>query len=213
MARLFDMCLPRCTCSEDNCGIRARTRPVIGDPVPQCTSTSCEVCLVFGAQKLDLYKTSLRSRNERLNQLLRCCPAIGDLYRLAKRDPTSSAEEQKARKTEVQGLLCQLVGCRSNRLNCMKNVGEMSEIAPRILCVQLNSGHSDFWSEIRKVAKAVNKQEGLECKLAALIAVCKRIPPGNHWPFYLACHHNHRVKERDILEQWAAASECDDNRA
>ena len=44
----------------------------------------------------------------------------------------------------------------------MKNIGELSTVAPRILCIQLTSGYSDFWTELRKVAKG---------QLAALIAI------------------------------------------
>ena len=98
--------------------------------------------------------------------------------------------------------MCQLVLCNKNKLNCLKNIGEMAETVPRILCVQLTSGHSEFWTELRKVAKAIVKQPGLESRLAALIAIRKSIPPGNTWSQYLVSRH--QKEEMDIAEKWSA---------
>ena len=89
----------------------------------------------------------------------------------------------------------------------MKNIGDMAEIVPRILCVQLTSGHSDFWTELRKVAKAVVNQYNLECKLAALIAIRKHIPPGNMWSQYLTSDHSR--EEAEIVQKWTSTLQAE----
>jgi ABC-type Fe3+-citrate transport system substrate-binding protein len=99
-----------------------------------------------------------------------------------------------------------LVMCEQNRLNCMINIGELAELAPRLLCVQLKGGFSEFWNRLRTVAKAINKQTHLDCKLAALVAIRKSIAPGNHWSFYLQAHETHQRRELEILEEWRAAA-------
>ena len=205
LKQLFEKCRRRCDCAEDDCGLRSGSGRVAGDVAPHCQSGSCEVCPVFLAQPLTLYERSLPDRNARLNRLLRCATPIGDLYRQAKQTAAGlSAEEAKGHKQEVKSLLGQLACCGENRLNCLKNVGELAELAPHLLTVQLQSGHTPFWTELRKVAKAVNKQPGLQSKLAALMAIRMKVPVGNHWSFYLSAHDRHQQEERQILEDWGA---------
>ena len=134
-----------------------------------------------------------------------CCSALNELYRLASFSATASEAETARRKKEVQNPLRKPVVCSENRLNCMKNIGEMAEQVPRVLCVQLQSGHSQFWTKLRKVAKAINKQTTQECKLATLIAIRKSIPPGNTWSPYLTSAHP--KQEMDILlTKWMSAA-------
>lgn len=116
-----------------------------------------------------------------------------------------SADESQKHELEVRNLLRALVKCGENRLNCMRNIGELSELAPRLLCVQLRTGHSQFWNHLRTVAKVVNKQPTLEAKLAALIAVRKVVPAGNHWSFYLATAPENAPTEAEILQRWTEA--------
>ena len=118
-----------------------------------------------------------------------CCPAIGKINRLSKAPSTMSADESQKHELEVHNLLRTLVQCGENRLNCMRNIRELAELTPHLLCFQLRSGHSQFWNHLRTVAKVVNKQPTLEAKLAALIAVRKLVAAGNHWSFYLASRH------------------------
>lgn len=169
----------------------------------RCLRQDCDVCAVFNGQPEDLYAKTFQSKNQRLNQLLCSCPAISELYELVKRENGQTPISQH--KKAVQGDLCRLVECGPNKLSCMKNIGELSTLAPRILCVQLTSGFSDFWTELRKVAKAVNKQTTLEAQLAALIAIRKHIPVGNPWKFYLWTDDKHAKQEGDILDRWSAA--------
>lgn len=205
---LFEMCGERCICEEEDCVIRSGVTRVRGDPSPDCPSTICEVCSVFQLQQNTFYISSLQTKNERLNKLLCCAVGIGEMYRLAKQSSTLTVEQAKQRKKQVQSLMCELVLCNKNKLNCLKNIGEMAETVPRILCVQLTSGHSEFWTELRKVAKAIVKQPGLESRLAALIAIRKCIPPGNTWSQYLASRHE--KEEMDIAEKWSAGLQQQD---
>ena len=197
------MCSDRCICRDQDCAIRSNTTALEGDPSPPCQSRSCEVCDAFKTQPLNIYTNTLESKNARLNQLLRCCKAVNALYHLAKYAGSASLEEAGHRKKEVQNVLCKLVLCSENRLNCMKNIGEMAEEVPGVLCVQLKSGHSEFWTELRKVAKAINKQATLECKLAALIVIRKSIPPSNLWASYLTS--SHQQEEMNILSKWTSS--------
>ena len=88
------------------------------------------------------------------------------------------------------------------KLNCLKNVDKMAENVPRILCEELILHHSEFWTELRKVAKAIVKQPVLESRLAALVAIHKSIPPGNTWSQFLVSHYD--KEEMDIATKWWA---------
>lgn len=205
LASLFEKCRHRCSCTDGDCAFRSGTRPLAADPAPPCQSESCEICSVFKAQPRDIYHKGLGPRNQRLNQLLCCCPAISELYHLAKYTGTMPTKEAEQHLEDVRRLVRELVMCGQNRLNCMVNIGEMAGLAPRILCVQLTGGYSEFWNELRTVAKAINKQPHLDCKLAALVAIRKSIAPGNHWSFYLEADESHRRRELEILQEWTAA--------
>ena len=97
-----------------------------------------------------MYERSLPDWNVRLNWLLHCPTPISNLYRQAKQTAAGlSAEEAKRHKQEVKSLLVQSVWCNENRLNCLKNVGELAELAPGLLTVQLQFAHTPFWTELR----------------------------------------------------------------
>ena len=203
---LFAKLRHHCVCQERNCSLRSETSSLSGDPAPACQSPSrCQVCLAFQAQPTELYGKCLAGKNGRLNLLLCCCPAIAKICRLSKAPGTMSADESQKHELDVRNLLRALVQCGENRLNCMRNLGELAELTPRLLCVQLKTGHSEFWNHLRTVAKVVNKQPTLEAKLAALIAVRKVLPAGNHWSFYLDSTDENRRTEEDILQRWTRA--------
>ena len=68
-------------------------------------------------------------------------------------------------------------------------------MAPRII----KSVYTEFFSELRKVAKAIIKHPTLECKLAALIVIRKHILPNNALSKYpVSCHNK---KEMEILNR------------
>ena len=134
---LFNMCSHRFICSATDCGIRSGIRQVVGDSTPICQSPNCDVCQVFKKQPQNFYGKTLQSKNARLNQLLCCCPAISDLYHLAKQTTSLSTEEVARHKKEVKNILRGLVVWGENKLNCMKHIGEMAEVVPKLLCVHL----------------------------------------------------------------------------
>ena len=80
---------------------------------------------------------------------------------------------------KLQSLRCQLVWWNKNKLNCL-NIDKMAENVPLILCEELILHHSEFWTELRKVAKAIAKQPVLESRLAALVAI-QEIHGPNFW--------------------------------
>ena len=201
------MCSHRCICSATDCGIRSGTRQVVGDSTPICQTSNCDVCQGFKKQPQNLYGKSLQSKNARINQLLCCCPAISDLCHLAKQTTSLSTEEVARHKKEVKVILWGLVVSGENKLNCMKNIGEMAEVAPKILCVQLVSGYSEFWTELRKIAKAINKQPNLECKIAALTYMRMHIPPQNPWWFYLTVAYTYQTQQDEIIRTWSSSQE------
>lgn len=204
---LFAKLRHHCVCQEGNCSLRSDAQTLSGDPAPACQSPRrCQVCLAFEAQPRELYGKCLSTKNERLNLLLCCCPAIAKICRLSKAPTTLPADESQKHDLDVRNLLRALVKCGENRLNCMRNIGDLAEITPRLLCVQLRTGHSEFWNHLRTVAKVVNKQPNLEAKLAALIALRKLVPPGNHWSFYLASTDENAGTELDILKRWTEAA-------
>lgn len=102
---------------------------------------------------------------------------------------------------KLQSLRCQLVWWNKNKLNCL-NIDKMAENVPLILCEELILHHSEFWTELRKVAKAIAKQPVLESRLAALVAIHKSIRPGNTWSQFLVRHHD--KEEMDIATKWWA---------
>lgn len=102
---------------------------------------------------------------------------------------------------KLQSLRCQLVWWNKNKLNCL-NIDKMAENVPLILCEELILHHSEFWTQLRKVAKAIAKQPVLESRLAALVANHKSIHPGNTWSQFLVSHHD--KEEIDIATKWWA---------
>ena len=203
---LFGKLRHQCVCEESHCALRSGAQSLSGDPAPPCQSPGrCQVCLAFEAQPTELYGKCLATKNQRMNLLLCCCPAIAKIFRLSKAPAAMSADDSHKHELDIRNLLGALVQCGENRLNCMRNIGDLAEITPRLLCVQLRNGHSEFWNSLRTVAKVVNKQPTVEAKLAALIALRKLVPPGNHWSFYLASTEENAPAELDILRRWTQA--------
>lgn len=90
---LFDKLRHQCVCDDGLCAIHSGTRSLSGDPAPACQTQRCQICRVFEAQPHELYRRSLPLRNQRLNQLLCCCPAVSQLSQLAKASATLSPAE------------------------------------------------------------------------------------------------------------------------
>ena len=116
------------------------------------------------------------SKNSSMTQLLASSTALHQIYTLAVPCQLSQAERVQ-RKTKVKDLLCKIFECKRNRLQCMmKNIGQLAQLLPKLLCVQLVTGHSLFWDELRKVARAVNSQPNQQSKLAAIVAIRRKLP-------------------------------------
>lgn len=205
LRELFVLCRQICTCAQGSCALYSNSdwfAPEVRQS--KCAHADrCVVCRLFEQHREfeALYLSMLPTKNARLNQLLRCSSVVYDLYELAV--PESSSETERERKTQVKELLCQLLDCGENRLNCLRNVGGLIKILPRLQCVQFKSGFSDFWTEMRKVATAVIHQTTRQCKLAAVLAFRRKLPPDSTWAFFLSTGSTE--EEADILRQWLDA--------
>ena len=141
----------------------------------------CSVCDVF-SRHLGLCTLMASAFKARMTQLLVSSTALHQIYTLAVPCQLSPAERVQ-RKTKVKDLLCKIFDCKRNRLQCMKHIGQLAQLLPKLLCVQLVTGHSLFWDELRKVARAVNSQPNQQSKLAAIVAIRRNFlqrPLGEH---------------------------------
>lgn len=91
--------------------------------------------------------------------------------------------EKKTAKGDTTNLLSTLLAVKANKVSCLVNVGRLLEFAPALAGLQLQSGWSEFWNEMRKVAKAVTKQESWQASYAALFALRVRLraDAGQDW--------------------------------
>ena len=76
-----------------------------------------------------------------MTQLLVSSTALHQIYTLAVPCQLSPAERVQ-RKTKVKDLLCKIFDCKRNRLQCMKHIGQLAQLLPKLLCVQLVTVHS-----------------------------------------------------------------------
>ncbi len=196
---LFDLCGAKCTCPADGkCGLKASVQ---WSSVNKCRNAArCDVCGLFEQQRAQpLYLSLLQTKNQRLNQYLRLSSAVDEIYELAA-TPSTPGESERDQKTRVKELLLELLDCGENRLNCVRNVGALTKVLPRLRCVQLSSGFSAFWEEMRKIATAVLPQPTRRCKLAAVLAFRRKLPVASPWAFYLSTEST--AEESAILQDW-----------
>ena len=168
-------------------------------------ASRCRVCRVFveHMQVDPVYMQMATNKNKRLTQLLACSTVVRDLYELAV--PEMQETARRERKTKVKQLLCRLLECAENRLNCIRNVGGLLEVAPKIGCVQLESGgFSQFWYEMRKIGKAVSQQSTHQCKVAAVMVFRRQLDAGSPWASYLTTEADSE-QERRLLRMWDAS--------
>ena len=135
-----------------------------------------KVCLVqdflSAAALCGFLDTSGATRTALTSQPLQRYPAIYCVVL-----PNTLPPEQRVRrKQRVKEALCSLLDCQRNRLSCFNQVGQLSGLLPRILRLQLLSGHSLFWEQMRKLGSAVSKQMSREAQRAVLAAVRQRLP-------------------------------------
>ena len=173
-------------------------------PKPYALKLSpCSVCDVF-SRHLGLCALMARahsSKNARMTQLLASSTALYQIYTLAVPCQLSPAERVQ-RKTKVKDLLCKIFDCKRNRLQCLKHIGQLAQLLPRLLCVQLVTGHSLFWDDLRKVARAVNSQPNQQSKLAAIVAIGRKLPPASPWRAFLTSERT--ADEEAIIQRFGS---------
>ena len=183
LTALFAICGDRCTCQPEACPLKRGEFPL--DQPPCGNSEHCRLCGVF-VSDLDLVKLLGRaslSKGDLFSQRLASFVAIHQIYAMAVPRELPPAE-RGPRKRQVKSLLCELLDCQRNRLQCLKQIGELGKLIPQLLCVQIASGRSLFWEQLRKVAKTVNAQASREAKRAALDCMRGRLPQDSRWrPF------------------------------
>ena len=145
MATLFGICSESCNCSEETCSLKGAQFFQITqrEETPCAETTTCSVCDVF-SRHLRLCALMARahsSKNSRMTQLLVSSTALHQIYTLAVPCQLSPAERVQ-RKAEVKDLLCKIFDCKRNRLQCMKHIGQLAQLLPKLLCVQLVTVHS-----------------------------------------------------------------------
>ena len=134
-----------------------------------------------------------------MTQLLVSSTALHQIYTLAVPCQLSPAERVQ-KKTKVKDLLCKIFDCKRNRLQCLKHIGQLAQLLPKLLCVQLVTGHSLFRDELRKVARAVNSQPNQQSKLAAIVAIRRKLPPACPWRAFLTSERT--ADEEAIIQRF-----------
>ena len=168
------------------------------EETPCAETTTCSVCDVFSLHLglCALMAGAHSSKNSRMNQLLASSTALHQIYSLAMPCQLSPAERVQ-RKTKVKDLLCKIFDCKRNRLQCMKHIGQLAQLLPKLLCVQLVTGHSLLgWFE--ESARAVNSQPNQQSKLASIVAIRRKLPPASPWRAFLT---SERTADEEALIQ------------
>ena len=182
MAALFAICGDRCHCRPESCLYReGRFGRPTQSPCPQVAT--CAVCRVFSRQVdhlLGVLGQASASKGALFSQLLASSMSVHHLYDFAV-PPELPPDQRVARKKEVKELLCAMLDCHRNRLQCLRRIGELGMLLPQLLRVQLASGRSLFWEQLRKVANTVRGQVGREARLTVLAAIRGRLPHGSPW--------------------------------
>ena len=148
-----------------------------------------------------LFDTSGATRTALTSQRLQRCPAVNAIY-CAALPNTLPPERRARRKQRVKGALCSLLGCQRNRLCCYNQVGQLSALLPRILRLQLLSGHSLFWEQIRLSSEQTDESGGPEGSVGCFYKRMSEINPkerripywqsGKEKPIPLKIHQNKR---------------------
>ena len=204
MATLFGICSESCNCSEETCSLKGAQFFQITqrEETPCAETTTCSGCDVFSRHLglCALMARAHKSKNSHMTQLLASSTALHQIYTLAMPSQLSPARVQ--RKTKVKVLWCKIFDCKRNRLQCIKHIGQLAQLLPKLLCVQLVTGHSLFWDELRKVARAVNSQPNQQSKLAAIVAIRRKLPPASPWRAFLTSERT--ADEEAIIQRFGS---------
>jgi len=67
------------------------------------------------------------------------------------------------------------------------------------------SDYLGFWSDLKKVAKGINKQPNFEFQIAALTYMCMHVPPHNPRWFYLTVANTYLQQQDEIMQNWSSS--------
>ena len=205
MATLFGICSESCNCSEETCSLKGAQFFQITqrEETAHVETTTCSVCDVFSLHLglCAIMVRAHRSKNSCMTQLLASSTSLHQIYTLAVPCQLSLAKRVQ-RKTKVKDLLCKIFDCKRNRLQCMKHIGQLAQLLPKLLCVQLVTGYSLFWDELRKRAHAVNSQPNQQSKLAAIVAIQRKLPPASPWRAFLTSERT--ADEEAIIQRFGS---------
>lgn len=179
LSALFEICGDRCSCrtpSPSSCALLEEGG--FQQPSLCANAETCPVFRVF-VRHLDLLNILAKASVTKGDLFIHLAAsvAIYQIYSLAV--PRDLPPAQRApRKRRVKELLCLLLDCQRNRLQCLKQIGQLGTFLPKInlLCVQIASGRSLFWDQLRKVARSVNGQASVAAKRAVLATIRNRLP-------------------------------------
>ena len=148
MAAILVICSrSNCNCQEDRCALKGGQYCLQEQPPEPCLQDPCcTVCSVF-TRHLDLCNLLGRASTNKsalFSRLLASSMAVHQLY-----DLTVLADlppgQRVARKQTVKGILCSMLAVERNRLQCLRRIGELAMLVPKLLCVQLSSSRALFW--------------------------------------------------------------------
>lgn len=213
MAALFGICGERCSCRTERCRLKEggeeRFVELTQAEEPPCPdNATCAVCSVFSRHLglCNLLGRASRSRGQLMSQRLASSVAVHQIYNLAVPRELPPAQRTE-RKRAVKALLCTMLDCQRNRLMCLRHIGELARLVPKLLSVQMSSGFALFWDQLRKVARTVNDQPTREAKLAALVAFRRRLPQDSPWRAFLTS--DRAAEEEAILSRFSGNSWTD----
>lgn len=185
MSALFAVCADRCRCDAGSCPFK---QGLFASPTqsPCSDSARCSVCGLFSRHVglFQLLGKASATRGALFSQRLASSVAVHQLYDLAV-PRELEPDQRRARKQAVKDLLCSMLDCQRNRLQCYRRIGELGILVPALLCVQLTSGRSLFWEQLRKVGNVVIGQASRQAKLTALEAIRRRLPSESPWKAFL----------------------------
>ena len=188
MAALFVICgRSNCNCREDSCALKGGQYWLHEQPPEPCSQEPrCAVCSVF-TRHLDLCNLLGRastSKGALFSRLLVSSMAVHQVYDLAV--PADLPPGQRvARKQTVKVILCSMLDVERNRLQRLRRIGGLAMLVPKLLCVQLSSGGTLFWQQLRRVSNTVIGQRSQPAKLVTLGAIRRRMPDNSPWKEFL----------------------------
>ena len=109
------------------------------DQSPCANSEDCMVCGVF-VRHLDLMKLLRRASLSKGDLFSHAYSVpIHQIYAMAV--PRDLPPSERPRRTHAaKQLLCELLDCQRNCLQCLKQIGKLGKLIPKLLCMQRGSG-------------------------------------------------------------------------